>query len=175
MVSVDYATLYQIVRQSLYTGVFCAQIPASRSQQGGEVELYIQNGEVFACFFTSTHQQRYKWDNWEVLLSPLGTLNWETKAFPNSEPPSGPQTPPASSGYPLSSSPSRPYSSAIPYQEATLTQAQLAQLPISCRSVYFLVNGSRTIEDIAQTLSHSPQEIFQIIEYLSRLGSVRLR
>ncbi|HEU5227266.1 MAG TPA: hypothetical protein VFU49_05585 [Ktedonobacteraceae bacterium] len=174
MVSVDYATLYQIIRQSLYTGIFYAQISASRSRQGGEVELHIQNGEVFACFFTSTQQQRYKWDNWEVLLSPLGTLNWEAKAFPTFEPP-GPQTPSASSGYNLSSASSRPHTSVIPYQEATLTQSQLSQLPISCRSVYFLVNGNRTIEDIAQTLSHSPQEIFQIIEYLSRLGVVRLR
>lgn len=175
MVSVDYATLYQIIRQSLYTGVFYTQISASRSRQGGEVELYIQNGEVFACFFTSTQQQRHKWDNWEVLLSPLGTLNWEAKAFPASEPPPGPQTPPASSGYNLSSSSSRSHTSAIPYQEAILTQAQLSQLPISCRSVYFLVNGNRTIEDIALTLSHSPQEIFHIIEYLSRLGAVCLR
>jgi hypothetical protein len=174
MVSVDYATLYQIIRQSLYTGVFYARISASRSQQGGEVELYIQNGEVLACFFTSSQGQRYKWDNWEVLLSPLGTLNWDSKDLPTSEPSPGPQTPPASSGYHHSSSPSGTYTPGIPYQEATLTQAQLSQLPISCRSVYFLVNGSRTLEDIAQTLSRSPQEIFQIIEYLSKLGVVRL-
>lgn len=172
MVSVDYATLYQIIRQSLYTGIFYAQISASRSRPGGEVELYIQNGEVLACFFTSTQGQRYKWDNWEALLSPLGTLNWDSKDLPTSEPP---QPSSAFNGYRLSSSPSGPHTSGIPYQEATLTQAQLSQLPISCRNVYFLVNGSRTIEDIAQTLGRSPQEISQIIEYLSRLGSVRLR
>lgn len=155
MVSVDYATLYQIIRQSLYTGIFYARITASRTRQGGEVELYIQGGEILTCFFTNIQGQKSKWDNWETLLPPLGVLDWESKTIPNPEP--SPVPPPG-----------------VPYQEVILTQAQLSQLPISCRSVYFLVNGHRTIEDIALTLGRSPQEVVQVIEYLSRLGAVRL-
>lgn len=175
MVSVDYATLYQIIRQSLYTGIFCAQITAARPRQEGAVELYIQDGEVLACFFTNTQGQRYKWDNWEAQLSPLGVLDWESKAFPLSEPSSGPHVPPASSSSHLSFSPLGPHTSGIPYQEILLTQAQLSLLPISYRRIYFLVNGNRTIEDIALTLGRSPQEVSQIIEHLSKLGAVRLR
>jgi hypothetical protein len=63
----------------------------------------------------------------------------------------------------------------IPHQELVLSQAQLAQLPLACRRVYFLVNGIRSISDIAQTLGRPQQEIVQIIEYLSQFGFVRLR
>lgn len=174
MVSVDYATLYQIIRQHLYTGIFYAKITTARPHQEGEVELYIQDGEILACFFTNTQGQRYKWDNWEARLSPLGRLNWDSKAFPTPEASPEAHVPPASSGYRLSSPPPGLHNAGIPYQEIILTQAQLSQLPISYRSVYFLVNGNRTIEDIALTLGRSPQEVSQIVEHLSKLGAVRL-
>lgn len=176
MVSVDYATLNQIIRQSLYTGIFSAKITTTRPRQEGEIELYIQNGVILSCFFTDVRGQRYKWDQWEAQLESLGVLNWDSKALPPPEvAPPPPPRPSFPNGYQLAPSAPRGQIAGIPYQEIALSPTQLAQLPLACRRVYFLVNGSRSISDIALTLGRPPQEIAQIIEYLSQFGFVRLR
>lgn len=174
MFSVDYATLEQIVRQFMHTGIFRAQVVKSRLlPEDGYVDLQAKEGVVIACRFVTKQGRIYVWDRWNVELAKLGVLNWEQlpdTAMPlRSAPASEPLSRQSSGALPV------PNRSLIPHHTHTLDAQQMQQLPMLYRRVYYLIDGKRQFSDIALMLHKPEQEIVQVIQVLIRQGLITLK
>jgi hypothetical protein len=177
MFSVDYETLSQIIQQFLYTGIFRAQIVASRSfPEEGHIELHVREGVIYACFFITAQKQMHKWENWETHLARFGALNWELTQQHSVE--STSQTP-SSISPSLSLQPQTPLLNhsvvKTPSHRVSLSASELARWPILYRHVYSLIDGKRQPSDIALVLHKSEQEIVKIIDDLYVRGLIQLR
>lgn len=176
MFSVDYATLRQVIRQFVYTGVFRATVTDTRLfLEEGQIELQVKDGVAIACRFVTKQGDVYLMERWEVQIGQLGVLNWE---LTTSSEEMSPQRVSSSSGsLPLvrQSSTAGRQQAITPHQAIRLLPAQIRQLPLLHRQVYSLVDGRRQPSDIAQLLYKQTQEIAQVIDELRRRGLIEFK
>ena len=172
MFSVEYATLREVMRQFLYTGVFRAVVTDPRLFSAeGQIELHVKEGVAIACRFVTRQGEVFSLDRWDEQLGRVGVLNWELTTSSDviaqrTSSASLPVVRPTSDTLP-SRQPARP-----PRQRITLLPAQLRQLPMRHRQVYSLIDGKRQAADIALLLYKPQHEIGQILEELERQGLI---
>ncbi len=162
MFSVDYATLSQLIKQYLYTGLFRATTvfsPHDTSKQEF-IELSVKDGIVLACRFISARGQIQIWDDWETRLARLGVLDWQLLEL--SEPPT---LPPQQS--------SARFNSPVPHRNIAVGFLSLDRWPLPHRQVYSLIDGTRSINDIIQLLRKPPELVSRIIEDLGQQGFIK--
>ena len=90
MYSLIYDMLVPVLRQFHYSGEVNADIsPRSKMQEGGQITLIVQKGEVRSCVILNKSGQKVYHDQEAYhLVSRLGVLDW--KLVPSSSPPSLP-------------------------------------------------------------------------------------
>jgi hypothetical protein len=187
---VDYATLYRIIRQYLFTGIFRAKVDVSRhNTEEGYIELEVKNGAIVNCYFITMQGQVYQWEQWEEQLARYGVLNWEQTSQPFIDPittnpneatridhqesaqpvqptPPVPPTPPAQS--------TLPPLLATPYRISVISASQQRGWPMLHRQVYSLIDGRRQLPEIAQMLRRTQQEIARVISDLRQYGFIQI-
>ncbi len=166
MFSVDYATLEQIIRQFMHTGIFRAHVTKTRLlSEEGQIELQAKEGTVIACRFVTKPGEIFGWDRWDVQLAKIGVLNWEL--IPDRAMHSRQITPFAPHSRELQGALSvNNNRSSIPYQTLIPDANQTPLLPMLYRRVYCLIDGKRKFADIALILHKSEQDIDQVIHGL---------
>lgn len=177
MFSVDFETIYQIIQQLLYTGVFRAQVAATRTfSEEGYIELQVKEGVIYGCYFVSDYGKTYKWDHRDSRFPQLGVLDWEMMPEPSSKSSLQMSSPSSLSGSEQSSTIGQNQSSSeILYHAVALPPAQLQQWPMLHRQVYSLIDGRRRPSEIAQILHKEQPKIERIIQDLRQQGFIQVR
>jgi hypothetical protein len=179
MFSIDYTTLYQIIQQHMYTGIFRAKVSVSRSwPEEGHIELQVKDGIICTCCFITTQGKVYKWDKWETQLAQFGVLNWEQTSLRSSGPaPQMSSSPRLVSSQPSSAVEDSQSSTKVPVHISAniLASSQMHLWPVLYRRVYSLIDGKRQCADIAMILHRSEHEIASILDVLHQQDLIRWR
>jgi hypothetical protein len=168
MYSLDYRTLARVLQQLGSSGEFHADVPSQTALRGGgKAILFVQSGKVISCLILNKNGQRLHHDNEaQRLLLTFGTLNWilvpstSSKTASTVTPPSIPRAKPAeNNGNTIS-------------RRLMVPEARLRAWSTLERSVYFLADGTHSIEQIATLLSRPVTTIEQVIHDLGVAGVI---
>jgi len=160
--------MVRVLHQLGSSGEFHADVPSRAALRGGgRVILLVQNGNVVSCFIFNKNGQKLYHDNEaQRLLLTFGTLDWKLvssispkAASPVTPSPAQKAKPAESNGY------------FIP-RRLMVPDAQLHAWSTLERSVYFLVDGTRSIEQIATLLSRPITVIEQVIHNFEVAGVI---
>jgi hypothetical protein len=168
MYSLDYRTLARVLQQLGSSGEFHADVPSQAALRGGgKAILFVQSGKVISCLILNKSGQRLHHDNEaQRLLLTFGTLNWILVPSTSSKTAS-PVTPP-----PVPSvKPTKTNGHVIP-RRLMVPESQLRGWSTLERSVYFLADGTHSIEQIATLLSRPVTTIEQVIHDLGIAGVI---
>lgn len=169
MYSLEYGTMTQVLRQLGFSGEFHAKVSSQPAlREGGEVVLLVQNGNVISCFiFNKKGQKLYHDVEAQRLLPKLGILDWQLTS--SSFSPTANSVPPPAA-LPVNPTPSQKIGP-IP-QRRSVPEAQMRTWSMLERSVYSLVDGKHSIEQIATLLSRPISTIEQIIHKFEVSGVI---
>ncbi len=168
MYSLEYGMMVQVLRQLKYSGEFHADISSqSALRGGGQVIVVVRNGSVVSCFILDRNGLKL-YENAEAqrLLPRLGILDWK-RASTTVTQTTTPVTPPF---VPIVKS--EPRNSDFISHPQKVPGLQTHSWSTLQRSVYFLADGTRTIEQIASLLSRPVSTIEQIIHDFETSGVV---
>jgi hypothetical protein len=168
MYSLEYRMLVQVLRQLRYSGEFHADVPPQAAlREGGQVVLHVQNGNVISCLILNRYGQKLYHDaETQRLLPALGILDWKLASSTSSRT-ANPVTPPA---VPVAK-PEQRNRQFIP-RRLLVPEAQMRTWSTLERSVYFLADGTHSIEQIAMLLSRPPATIEQVIRNFQASGVI---
>jgi hypothetical protein len=168
MYSLDYRTLVRVLLQLESSGEFHADVPSRAALRGGgQAVLFVESGKIVACLILNKNGQKLYHDNEaQRLLLTFGTLDWKLVPSTSSKTAS-PVTPPPI----MSVKPTQSNRHAIP-RRLMVPEAQLRSWSTLERSVYFLADGTHSIEQIAILLSRPVTTIEQVIRNLETTGVI---
>ncbi len=168
MYSLDYRTLVGVLQQLGSSGEFHCDLPSLATLRGGgKAILFVQSGKVISCLILNKDGQRVHHDNEaQRLLLMLGTLDWELIPSTSSKTASPVTPPPIPRVKPAKNS-----THLIP-RRLMVPDAQLRTWSTLERSVYFLADGTHSIEQIAMLLSRPVKTIEQVIQNLEAAGVI---
>jgi hypothetical protein len=165
MYSLEYRTLVRVLHQLGSSGEFHADVPSQAALRGGgKAILFAQSGKILSCLILNKNGQKVYHDNEaQRLILTLGTLDWKlapsTSASPAIPPPALRAKSAQSNGH------------TIP-RRLMVPEAQLRAWSTLERSVYFLADGTHSIEQIATLLSRPITTIEPIIHNFEATGVI---
>lgn len=164
MHSLRYEVIIQLLQQFDYSGEAHASIlPHSLLKEGGSAILTVKDGKVLDCvIFNREGKKLYAQAEAHSILSRLGILEWRLMEAPASSTQSlsGPLALPVHQGNTFS-----PRRVAVPL-------STVHQWPKLHRSVYFLADGTRNVEQIARIVSCPVTHVRRAINDLASLGAL---
>jgi hypothetical protein len=131
-------------------------------------QLILGQGGISSCVITATTTGAVLFQQQEALsaLAHCGDLNWSVVPAPSLH----------ATNVTIPQKDTRPHRGAsgqqqrpLPFRRNTLTPEILASLSHAQRRVLVLVDGKRSIEEIAHLLSKTPQEVHQLLVPLQSL------
>jgi hypothetical protein len=160
MYSLEYERMVQVLRQLRSSGEFHADIPSRPPlRQGGRIILLVQKGNVVSCFILDKNGQKLYHDAEAQRLLPMfGVLDWK---LINSAPTKTTASATSSSSIPAMY-PTENLAGFIP-RRLGISPGQAYAWSALERSVYSLVDGTRSIEQIALILRRPTTTIEQVI------------
>lgn len=167
MYKLDLAAMVQILHEFRQNGILQTEIRNVRGLKGPlQVQLDLADGEIISCMIQDSHGQILYTNNDALsLLADLGPLDW-TLTLKQSIPQVS-ITDTYLSVPPLHPPPiTRPR---IPRRAIHLNQAQMNSWPRKHRMVYVLVDGQKTIENIALMLSLTPDAVEEVLHELQSI------
>ncbi len=168
MYSLAYGMIVQVLQQLKYSGEFNAVVssqPALRG--GGRVVLLVQDGNIMSCFiFDKSGRKLYHGPEAQRLLPKFGILDWKlaSSAAPTT---SNAVVPPA---VPLAKPVEK--KGRFVSRRFTASASQTRTWSDLKRSVYFLADGTHSIEQIAMILSQPVMVIERITSEFEASGLV---
>jgi hypothetical protein len=167
MYSLDYDTMFQVLRQFCYSGIVSSHVPAHTTiGQSGYILLAFEDGAVTSCVILNVHGQNLYSDAEAYRLLPqLGVLEWEP-VLPSAPQPSMPASP-----FPVVQSPDG--SNHTLFQPLPVPQKQIHTWSTLDRSIRFLCHGMHTNEQIRVLLSRPRHIIEQLVHNLLKKDAVR--
>jgi hypothetical protein len=145
-----------------------AQLPSlpGVSKEACLTQIILGQGRVYSCIITATKAGTVLREQQEAYhaLERCGDLSWSVLPAPSRYAPAVQKTALpyiGTSGQHMSKIPS--------LRVKALTPEVLAPLPPPYRRIILLVDGKRTIEEIARLLNKEPQEVQQILAALGHL------
>lgn len=180
MYAIDLATILQLLREFRRSGILQAELPAGlpRFKQLCQVVIELSQGEVTSCFVKNASGQTLL-SNYEALqeLSLLEKVNWEFNESPErpaTSPGQAPAPPPPQAFRPPPrQTPTFPRSP-VPHRLFYVSAADASNWPLLHRQTFVLVDGKRSIEQIAAILSQPVHTVDGILQDLRSIGVVAL-
>jgi hypothetical protein len=171
MYSLEYKMILQVLRQLGSSGEFHADLsPQAALRDGGYVVLRVQNGNVLSCFiFNRNGQKLYHDAEAHILLPKFGVLDWQLV----SSAPAKPAMPKHTTGV-LGAKTVQRGEGFIPQRRMVPPDLMRTWSTLE-RYVYSLVDGTRTVEQIATLLSRPKQIIEQIVHNFELSGVIEWR
>jgi hypothetical protein len=163
MYSLEYETMIQVLRQLGYSGEFHADVSSQATlKEGGRVVLLVRSGNVISCFILNKNGQKVYHDAETLRLLPrLGILDWKLVSSTSAK----------SSTGPLRAKPVERNEPFIP-RRFLVPETRIRSWSTLQRSVYFLVDGIRSTEQIAILLSRPLPTIEQVIHDFEAFGVI---
>lgn len=167
MYLLDLETMLAMMREYRRTGMMTAALPAGSGgmRPGGRVEIILKSGSVVSCrILNETGQSVLEQQEALRAVARVGRLDWTLSEL-HQEPQhfSVPQLPPPPVAA-IKPIPRRLQEQVAPGQMVTWTRLQ--------RQVFALVDGKKTVEQIAAILSASPPRVQQTLYELQAMGMV---
>lgn len=169
MYSLNYTMIVQVLKQYKYTGEAHAVVSAhSPLKQEGRIILSAQNGIVVSCFILNRNNQKLYHDQDALHLLPsFGVLDWQlvrttTPSNSVASANAGSTQPPAMNGY---------HSSFLPHK-LSVSPFLMDEWSSLQRSVYFLSDGRRTVQQMATLLARPIDQVQQAINELQRAKAI---
>jgi hypothetical protein len=197
--TIDLATILQLLREFRRSGMLRTEIPAGlpRAKKPCFVVIELQRGEMVSCQVKDAKGQTLlSGREAEQAVGAVGKLNWIFDAYADQETPgsqpvvparsaprntdplrnTGPlpsfQTPP---GLPVPQGFTNPAQYAyVPRRLLELNSVDMQAWPRRHRQVYVLVDGTRSIGQIAAMLSQPPQIIETVLREIQLTGAITL-
>ena len=157
MYKLDVVALLQMLQEFQQNATLQTEIQSVPGAKGRfQVHLYLFQGKVASSFIIDSNGKTVLFgDSALQWLRRQGTLNWTLTLQ---------QT---ATLYPVQNAPSLPASSAphvfIPRRIAQVTQEQMSQWPRKYRTVFVLIDGRKSAEQIAGLLSLSTSEVERVL------------
>lgn len=160
--------MIQTLRQLGFSGEFHASVPSQAAlREGGQVILLVHGGNVVSCSILNKNGQKlYHSTEAQRLLPKLGILDWKLV------PPLAAKT--VNADNPANASMAKPAEKDkhfIPHR-LVVPMAEIRTWSTLQRSVYFLIDGIRSTEQIAMLLSQPLPTIEQIIHDFQASGTI---
>jgi hypothetical protein len=152
------AAIVEILKNSTESIVLQAQLPPLRGvlKQGCSAQLFLREGKMHTCFLLDQvggvlqqKEEAYK------IVERAGDLDWNVISMDKSQESNQPDG--RSSGQDILS----------PRWEASSSFVRSLSRPL--RQIALLVDGRRSLEDIARLASKKPQEVIELYSELNRL------
>jgi hypothetical protein len=163
--NLDVETMRKIMRTHKKTGYLRADllsgIPSLR--QPCQVEIVLKAGDIVSCSIISNRRQLLTGDKAYQELTRLGQLDWNFV----------PQLPPAVSSEPAAL-PAEKKIIAYPRRIAIVDQWQMRSWHLMHKQVYGLADGKRSVAEIADLLSTTPETIEAILRDLRSVRVIAL-
>jgi hypothetical protein len=165
--NLDLETMLSTLSRRQLSGSLVADVPRGRvGREPAHIQISVDSGKVVSCSLQSG-QTYSTGENVLQILARLDIIPWIFTA-------SSPQQSLAPS--PQSLVPIGEVSQArIPRRFGTLQQTDLARLPRTHFQVYAYIDGNRTVEEIAQHLRTTPQQIERVLLDLQTWKVVQYR
>ncbi len=175
MYSLDYDTLFQVLRQFPYSGNVYSHVPPQTAmRESGYVILAVQDGVVMSRVILNMHGQKlYSDAEAHHLLSQLGVLEWDLSFALPPHASTAPAPPPHASMAPAPVTRSPSSDTPAVFQRREVPGVLLRSWPILYRSIYFLCDGMHTSERIRVLLGRPRHVIEQVIYDLLEKGALR--
>ncbi len=155
MYSLKHEMMIQVLQMLAYSGELQAHIPSQAAlREGGRIVLLVQKGNVISCLiFHQNGHRLYSDAQTQLLLPKLGIVDWHLVSSAEPQTASSVPLPTAPEAISVQREPDL-----IP-QRLPGSQTQMPTWSILERSVFSLVDGTRTIEQIAILLLRPIQTI----------------
>ena len=153
--NLDLETMLSTLSRRQLSGSLIADVPRGRvGREPAHIEISVDSGKVVSCSLQSG-QIYVTGENVLQILARLDIIPW---IFAVSSPKQS-SVPSSQALVPLREVPQIP----IPRRLGTLQQVELARLPRTHFQVYAYIDGKRTIEEIAQQLRTTPEQIERVL------------
>lgn len=163
MYNLDFETMKQVMQEHQKTGYLYADVSSGVAgmQEPCRIEVNLQAGIVVSCSITGSSGRRLTDKDSAKKIARLGRLKW---TFTPQE------------GVTLSSKsgPLPELAPLFPQRTVHLEQWQLQSWPRMHRLVFALVDGTRSIDKIADVLSVSSDQVDKALRDLQSIGVVTL-
>ena len=168
MYKLDLAAMVQILQEFRQNGMLQTEIRNVRGLKGSlQAQLNLADGEILSCTIQDSNGHiLYTNHDALSLLADLGPLDWILTLKQTLPPvsitntyPSVPPSPPIT--YPR-----------IPRRAIHLNQAQMNSWPRKHRMVYVLVDGQKTVDNLALMLSLTPSAVEEVLHELQSINVI---
>ena len=173
MYTIDLATMLRLLREFRRSGILQAELPSGlpRLKQACQVVIELSQGEVASCFVKNAGG-RTLLANQEALrsVSTLEKLNW---VFRQSAVTGQESTPPQTVPFAQSPTlPPPPPRSPVPRRLRYVSMTDTERWPLLHRQIFVLVDGRRSVEQIAATLAQPIYTIEGVLRDLRSIGII---
>jgi hypothetical protein len=159
----DLDTMLSTLSRYQLSGLLYASIARGRMRkEQWQIEMTLYRGKVATCLLL-INQARVTGEEALQAIQPLGAIPWKFVINITSPALSSVRTGTQSHQEP----------GLIPKQTVSLPATEISRLPRSHFLVYASVNGKRTVENIAQLLKATPEQVEQVLQELQSWGLVR--
>lgn len=164
--NLDLETMLSTLSRRQLSGSLVADVPRGKvGREPGHVEISVDNGKAVFCTLQSG-QTYVTGEKALQILAQLDIIPWVFTVSPKQA-----LLPLAQSAIPQGGvSQVR-----IPKRSGTLQQTELARLPRTHFQVYAYIDGKRTVEEIAQQLRATPEQIERVLFDLQTWKIVQYR
>ncbi len=170
--NLDLETMLSTLSRRQLSGNLVADVPRARvGRESAHIEIHVDGGKVISCSLQSGRTY-LTGENALQIIARLDVIPWLFTASPKQT-----LAPPTSS--PVPSRQLVPIGEVsqthIPKRFGTLQQTDLARLPRTHFQVYAYIDGKRTVEEIAQQLRATPEQIERVLFDLQAWKIVQYR